>query len=103
MASSDPFGEGVAIYIYIYIYIAHPISWADLMQKCYFFPSLIVKKRPKFTATQIFPSLIVKNAQNLQPPLGGCKFVFLLSSFALLLPISALFFLFSSGSINLKA
>ena len=32
---------------------AHPISWADSMQKCYF-----------------SPSFIAKNAQNLQPPFG---------------------------------
>ena len=51
----------------------------------------------------IFPSFIVKNAHNLQPLKGGCKFVFLFSSFSLLLPFSALFFLFSSASINLKA
>ena len=38
----------------VFRYGAHPILWADLMQKYYF-----------------FPSFIVKNAQNLEPPSVG--------------------------------
>ena len=64
--------------MHIYIYGAHPISWADLMQTCYF-----------------YPSFIVENAQILQPRKGGCKFVFLFSSFSLRLPFSALFCFFA--------
>ena len=40
------------------------------------------------------PSFIVKNAPILQPTNCVCKFVFLFSSSSLLLPFSALFFLF---------
>ena len=50
-----------------------------------------------------FAQFYSKNAHSLQPLKGGCKFVFLFSSFSLLLPFAALFFLFSSASINLKA
>ena len=55
----------------------HLISWADIL---HFWHCL--------------PSFIVKNAPILQPTNCGCKFVFLFSSFSLLLPFSALFFLF---------
>ena len=62
---------------HIYIYGPHLISWADILHFWHF-----------------LPSFIVKNAPILQPTNCGCKFVFLLSSFSLLLPFSALFFLF---------
>ena len=70
------FGTFEALYIYIYIWRTphfmgrYSAYWAFL------------------------PSFIVINAHNLQPLKGGCKFVFLFSSFSLLLPFSALFFLF---------
>ena len=70
----------------VVIYGPHLISWADILHFWHF-----------------LPSFIVKNAPILQPTNCGCKFVFLFSSFSLLLPFSALFFLFSSASINLKA
>ena len=57
----------------------------------------------KSAVLAFLPSFIIKNAHNLQPLKGGCKFVFLFSSFSLLLPFSASFFLFSSASVNLKA
>ena len=63
--------------IYIYIYGPHLISWADILNFRHF-----------------LPSFIVKNAPILQPTNCGCKFVFLFSSSSLLLPFSALFFLF---------
>ena len=65
------------IYIYIYIYGPHLISWADILHFWHF-----------------CLSFIVKNAPILQPTNCGCTFVFLFSSFSLLLPFSALFFLF---------
>ena len=90
IAETDPFGEGgvISIYIYtcIYIYGPHLISWADILHFWHFLPSFIVKHAPI-----------------LQPTNCGCKCVFLFSSFSLLLPFSALFFLFSSASIHLKA
>ena len=70
----------------IYIYGPHLISWADILHFWHF-----------------LPSFIVKNAPILQPTNCGCKFVFLFSCSSLLLPFSALFLLFSSASINLKA
>ena len=73
-------------HIYIYIYGPHLISWADILHFWHF-----------------LPSFIVKNAPILQPTNCGCKFVFLFSGSSLLLPFSAVFFLFSSASINLKA
>ena len=68
------------------MYGPHLISWADILHFGHFLPSFIVNIAPI-----------------LQPTNCGCKFVFLFSSFSLLLPFSALFFLFSSASINLKA
>ena len=57
------FNFTACIYIYIYIHMdgAHPISWADLLQKCYFSPS---KKTPKIyshpkVAVNLFFSFLV--------------------------------------------
>ena len=50
----------------------------------------------RYGAFWAFPAQFYsKNAHNLQPLKGGCKVVFLFSSFSLLSPFSALFFLFS--------
>ena len=59
---------------HIYIYGPHLISWADILHFWHF-----------------LPSFIVKNAPILQPTNCGCKFVFLFSSFSLLLPYFSFF------------
>ena len=74
------------IFVNIFSYVAHLISWADIVHFGHF-----------------LPSFIVKHAHNLQPLKGGCKFVFLFSSFSLFLPFSALLFLFYPASKNPKA
>ena len=65
-------------YVYIYIYI-----WPT--------PHFMGRYTP-FLA--FFAQFYSKNAPILQPTNCGCKFVFLFSSFSLLLPFSALFFFF---------
>ena len=83
--------RGKNIHIHIHIHI-HIYIWRT--------PHFMGRFNAKML---LFPQFYSKNAQILQPPKGGCKFVLHFSSFSLLLPFSALFFLFSSASIHLKA
>ena len=75
-----------------YLRLGHPLTFPEQRKTKKWRTPHFMGRYSAFLAC--LPSFIVKNAHNLQPLKGGCKFVFLFSSFSLLLPFSALFFLF---------